>query len=62
LFSTSISPIFHKAFGIGFGDVSWNNLQAFTPTLDYLARTGIILDHHYSSEVCSPSRASLMTG
>jgi len=46
----------------GFGDVSWNNEYALTPNLESLARNGIILNNFYASEICSPSRASLMTG
>ncbi|MEY5026335.1 MAG: hypothetical protein RLZZ244_1863 [Verrucomicrobiota bacterium] len=33
-----------------------------TPHLDRMAREGMVLKSHYAAPVCSPSRASLMTG
>lgn len=47
----------------GFGDVGFNgNTQIDTPVLDALSRRGVILDQFHVSPVCSPSRASLLTG
>jgi arylsulfatase A-like enzyme len=50
-------------------DLSWNSVGytssdiAFaTPHLSSLAKQGIIMDNFYAQEVCSPSRASLLTG
>ncbi|RUQ98356.1 sulfatase family protein [Labedella endophytica] len=50
-------------------DLGWGDLGSFgaddldTPAIDELARTGVRLDNWYSnSPVCSPSRASLLTG
>lgn len=49
---------------LGWGDVGFNghpNIQ--TPNLDRLARQGAILNRFYSaSPVCSPTRASVLTG
>jgi len=49
---------------LGWGDVGFNghpNIQ--TPNLDRLASQGIILNRFYSaSPVCSPTRASVLTG
>ena len=36
--------------------------QVPTPHLDWLAHNGIIMDQHYTPMICTPSRASLMTG
>ena len=47
---------------IGVNDVSWNNKHADTPTMDFLAKEGVILDNAYTLPVCTPSRAALMTG
>ena len=33
-----------------------------TPNLDELAKSGIILEQHYSQAVCSPTRGALLTG
>lgn len=54
--------VFILADDIGVNDVSWNNPSAPTPTLESLAKDGVILDTAYTLPVCSPSRAALMTG
>jgi arylsulfatase A-like enzyme len=50
-------------------DLSWNSIgynegkfEKITPTLTGLARKGIIMNNFYAQEVCSPARASLLTG
>lgn len=50
-------------------DLGWNSMgyQDFdlsfaTPFLTSLASTGIIMDSYYAQEVCTPSRAALLTG
>jgi arylsulfatase A-like enzyme len=49
---------------LGWFDVGFNgNTQIQTPYLDNMAKSGIILDRFYSaSAVCSPTRASCLTG
>ena len=49
---------------LGWGDVGFNgNKEVKTPNLDQLAAKGIILTRFYSaSPVCSPTRASCLTG
>lgn len=49
---------------LGWGDTGFNgNAEVLTPVLDEMARNGLVLDRFYaSSPICSPSRASLMTG
>jgi arylsulfatase A-like enzyme len=47
----------------GFGDVGVHgNPSIKTPNLDRFAREGVELTRFYSNPVCSPTRASLMTG
>lgn len=49
---------------LGWGDVGFNgNQNVQTPNLDDLASEGVIFNHFYSaSSVCSPTRASCLTG
>lgn len=49
---------------LGWGDVGFNGNQTVqTPSLDQLAESGIVLERFYSaSAVCSPTRASVLTG
>ena len=42
---------------------SYGNREINTPTLDYLARTGVQMDNAFTpTPVCSPARACLLTG
>ena len=45
--------------GMGF---SGNNDEILTPTVNALAKSGVILTSHYSYKFCSPTRASFLTG
>ncbi|XP_065890047.1 N-acetylgalactosamine-6-sulfatase-like [Dysidea avara] len=57
--------IFAMADDLGWGDVQYNGGKAFTPNLNEMARSdnAILLQRHYSgSPVCSPTRATLLTG
>ena len=56
--------IYILADDLGYGDVGFNGQEKInTPTLDQMAKDGIIFSQHYAgSAVCGPSRASLMTG
>ncbi len=48
---------------LGYGDIGpYGNTTQATPNLDRMAREGRKLKSHYAAPVCSPSRASLMTG
>ena len=48
---------------LGWADVGFHGgSQIDTPSLDRLAREGVQLDRFYSTPICSPTRAALMTG
>jgi len=47
----------------GFNDIPWNNQDVKMPyTMELATGAGKILNHAYSSHVCSPSRGTLMSG
>ena len=47
----------------GWDDVSFHgSSQIPTPNLDSLANNGVILNSYYVSPICTPTRASFMTG
>lgn len=48
---------------LGWDDVGFHGSgQVLTPTIDALASEAVVLDNYYSSPMCSPSRAALLTG
>jgi arylsulfatase A-like enzyme len=47
---------------LGFGDVGFNGSSIRTPNIDQLAAQGVRLNQFYVQPLCSPTRASLMTG
>jgi arylsulfatase A-like enzyme len=48
----------------GYNDVGFrsNYISWTTPTFDHLASQGITLTNYYTNELCTPSRASFLTG
>ena len=54
--------VFILADDVGWDDVGWKNSFMRTPTLDRMAREGMILNQSYVQPSCSPSRAALMSG
>ena len=47
---------------LGWNDVGYHGSEIKTPNLDRLAKDGRELTRFYVNSVCSPTRASLMTG
>jgi arylsulfatase A-like enzyme len=54
--------VFILADDLGWADVSFHGGDIKTPNLDKLAAAGARLEQFYVQPVCSPTRASLMTG
>eukprot|EP01084_Bolivina_argentea_P138820 244319_1 len=61
---TKQSPniIFILADDLGIADVGYNSVEVHTPTIDYLASSGIKLTNYYTLCICSASRGVLLTG
>lgn len=47
---------------LGWHDVGYHESEIKTPVIDKLAKEGIVLERFYVHSVCSPTRASLLTG
>ncbi|MDG2052136.1 MAG: arylsulfatase [Myxococcota bacterium] len=47
---------------LGWNDVGYHGSEIRTPNIDRLADRGVELDRFYVQPICSPTRASLMTG
>jgi arylsulfatase A-like enzyme len=47
---------------LGWADVGFHDSEILTPNIDRFSREGTRLERFYSCPVCSPTRASLMTG
>ena len=47
---------------LGWADVGFHGSNIDTPALDKLAREGAVFDRFYTTPICSPTRAALMTG
>jgi len=61
--STQPNVIIILADDLGYGDISANGSRIATPNIDALANMGVNFSSFYSSaNVCTPSRAGLMTG
>ena len=46
----------------GSADIGYQGSDIKTPHIDELARSGVILNQHYTQPQCSPSRAAFITG
>ena len=47
---------------LGWADVGYHGGNIDTPSLDKLAEEGVRLNRFYTTPICSPTRAALMTG
>ena len=47
---------------LGWSDVGFHGGEIDTPSLDRLAAEGVELSRFYTTPICSPTRAALMTG
>lgn len=47
---------------LGWNDVGFHGGDIDTPSLDKIAAEGVVLDRFYTTPICSPTRAALMTG
>lgn len=47
---------------LGWGDVGYHGSSNRTPNIDQLAKEGAVLNRFYTSPICSPTRAGMMTG
>lgn len=56
------SFVFILADDLGWADVGFHGGSAPTPNLDKLAQEGVELSQHYVFPVCSPTRATLLSG
>ncbi len=54
--------LFMFADDLGYNNVGFRNPELKTPGMDELAKTGVILDRHYTFKYCSPTRSSFMSG
>jgi arylsulfatase A-like enzyme len=54
--------VFILADDMGWGDVGFHGAEIKTPNIDKLAAAGTRLEQFYVQPVCSPTRASFMTG
>lgn len=58
--------VFFLVDDLGFGDVGYHkdegSSDVSTPTIDRLARSGVVLSRYYSACTCTPARGALLTG
>jgi arylsulfatase A-like enzyme len=54
--------IFILADDLGYNEISRNGTDFYTPAIDQLAREGVYFNYAYNNAICSPTRASFITG
>ncbi|XP_076441945.1 arylsulfatase B-like [Babylonia areolata] len=62
VWATKPNIVFILADDLGWADVGWRNRHIYSPTLDRMAREGMILNQSYVQSSCCPSRAALLSG
>ena len=60
--ATRPNIIFIMADDLGNADLGYRGSDIKTPNIDKLARDGVRMESFHGMPVCTPSRASLMTG
>ena len=60
--STKPHILFVLVDDLGWSDVSFHGSKIKTPNVDKLAAEGVILDNYYVQPICTPTRASLLSG
>ena len=59
---TKPNIIFILADDLGWKDVGYHGSDIKTPNIDELAQTGARFEQFYAQQICTPTRAALMTG
>ena len=62
--TSNVQPnvIFFLSDDLGWDDVGYHTSQVLTPNIDNLISKGIELNQYYTQCVCTPSRATILTG
>ncbi len=60
--TTKPNIVYIVADDLGWKDVGYHGADIRTPTIDALAAKGVRLEQFYAQPMCTPTRASLMTG
>ncbi len=47
---------------LGYADVGFRGGEIATPSIDRIAKEGVVLERYYVAPICSPTRAALLTG
>jgi len=60
--SNPLHIVFLVMDDLGWNDVGFRSGALSTPTIDTLAKEGVILQNYYVMDACAPTRATFMTG